>query len=386
MLGGCGLKNVLPTTPVLSPTERAAFEAPARAVVTYTGEPRVAWPVVPLQVWGLRYALDIVLESDDPNWIMHEYARIDLPSGPLWIAKDASPDGLQTITADVPDIRTWVPEVPVPRREGKVVVSDRSTAVDADIALAYTNPRGDAVALRYRGPVPTKAAKPRNGNTMGHSRQSLAALLDLYLYQPGGRVEMTVGGQTRQIRKLLGLYPMKFLLAQTQGGFAIASYRQTGAEGGFTLERPGPGHAADWPTEAVESWRWEADQQWIRRDGPVTTLRYHFVDGELDQAQVWQAGDSVRPIVNLAFRPALPDLRRPFAGETVSRFAVDLNDQPGHGVGEVRCRWEGDDVRVQIRPTEPRWFADRPIDSRIRYEAGAASVESARVGESPPPR
>ncbi len=362
-------------------------------MVTYTGEPRVQpWPVVPLQVWGLRYAMDVVLESDDPHWIMHEYARIDLPSGPLWIAKDASPDGLQTITADVPDIASWVPEVPVPRVQGPVMVTDASTAADADISLAYTNPRGDAVQMRYRGKNPTKAANPRNGNTMGHSRQSLAALLDLYLYQPGGTVELSIGGEARKIRRLLGLYPMKFLLAQTQGGVAIAAYTQRAlpddppGAAGFSLARPGTDYAGAWPTTGTETWAWEADQRWIRREGPVTTLRYHFVDGELDQAQVWQAGDALRPIVNVVFRPALPDVRRPFAGETTSAFVVDLNDQPGHGRGEVRCRWEGDEVVVAVRPTEPHWFADRPIDSRIRYGDGTASVTATRVGESAPPR
>ena len=51
---------------------------------------------------------------------------------------------------------------------------------------------GDAhVATNHLSVNPSK---PRNGNTMGHSRQSLAALLDLHLYRPGGDVSMTVGG------------------------------------------------------------------------------------------------------------------------------------------------------------------------------------------------
>lgn len=367
---------------MVSPAERSGFEAPAPASVVYTGPPMVPWPVIPLQVWGLRYALDVVLETDHPDWIMHEYARIDLPSGPLWIAKDASPDGLQTITADVPAIRAWVPEVPVPRREGPLTVVDHSSPTEEDVRLSYTNPAGEAVEVHYTGRVPTRPAQPRNGNTMGHSRQSLAALLDLYLYQPGGTVEMSIGGQARKVRRLLGLYPMKFLLAQTQGGVAIATYRQSAStEGAFQLDRPGD--SPDWPTTAREVWTAEADPTWVRRDGPVTTLRYHFLAGELDQAQVWQAGDTTRPIVNLVFRPALPDVRRPFAGEVVSRFVVDLNDQPGHGLGEVRCHWEGAEVRVEVRPLAPRWFADRPIDSRIRYAGDSVAVEAVRV-DAPP--
>ena len=140
--------------------------------------------VIPLQVWGLRYALDVVLETEHPDWIMHEYARIDIPdpsSGaatPIWIAKDASTDFVQTITAGVTDIRSWVPEIPVPRNAGAVTVTDHSEGAVADLRFQYTNPRGEAVDAHYRGAMPTEPAKPRNGNTMGHSRPSLAALLD----------------------------------------------------------------------------------------------------------------------------------------------------------------------------------------------------------------
>lgn len=370
---------------MLSPVERGGYDAPGPSGAAYTGAPRVGpWPVLPLQVWGLRYGLDVVLESRHPDWIMHEYARVDLPDGPLWLAKDAAPDGLQTITADVPDIEAWVPEIPVPRVRGPLEVVDRSDAVNADLALRYTNPHGDPVDVHYLGPLPTRPSSPRNGNTMGHSRQSLAALLDLYLFQPGGHVALSIGGEPVPIRRLFGLYPMKFLLAQTQGGLAVADYRQSAEDGGFVLQRPGG--TDPWPTHAVEAWRWEADGRWIRRDGPVTTLRYHFVEGELDRAQVWQAGDAARPVVDVLFRPALPDVRRPFAGETVSSFTVDLNDQQGHGLGEVRCRWEGDEVVVALRPTAPHWFADRPMDTRIRYADGAAWVRTVRVGDSPPPR
>lgn len=319
---------------------------------------------------------------------MHEYARVELPSGVLWLAKDASPDGLQTITADVPDIESWVPEIPVPRVRGPVEVVDRSDADRADLHVRYRNPEGAEVDLRYVGQRPTRPSSPRNGNTMGHSRQSLAALLDLYLFRPGGAVTLSIGGVATPVRRLWGIYPMKFLLAQTQGGIAVADFRQTSAEGGsgegFQLERPGS--PEPWPTRAQEAWRWEADGRWIRRDGPVTTLRYHYVDGELDRAQVWQAGDERRPIVDVLFRPALPDVRRPFTGEVVSSFAVDVNDQLGHGVGEVRCRWEGDEVRVEVRPTAPHWFADRPMDTHIRYEADTALVRTVRVGATPAPR
>jgi hypothetical protein len=368
-LSGCGLRNVLPGPPVVVGAERQAYELFQPAAVSYT-QPAPDGPVVlPLQVWGLRYALDVVLETEHPDWIMHEYARIDIPdpsSGaatPIWIAKDASTDFVQTITAGVTDIRSWVPEIPVPRNAGAVTVTDHSEGTVADLRFQYTNPRGEAVDAHYRGAMPTEPAKPRNGNTMGHSRPSLAALLDIHLYAPGGEAEVSIGGVPQKIRKLLGLYPMKFLLAQTQGGIAITDFIERAAAdpGGFTLTRPGGD--ASWPTEAVESWV-DAGAGWVVRSGPVTTLRYHFVAGELDRAEVNQAGLEF-PVTRVVFQPAIPDLRRRFDGEARSRFVVDIAGQEGHGVGHVVARWEGDDAVLDMIPDGPRWFADRPMQTRI---------------------
>lgn len=393
MLAGCGLKQILPGPPVVTGDARTAYDAFQPAPVVYS-EPAPDRPVVlPLQVWGLRYALDVVLETTHPDWIMHEYARIDLPaddSGParsLWIAKDAGTDFVQTITSDVPDIRAWVPEIPVPRHAGSVIVTDTSNGETADLRFVYENPKGEAVDVHYRGAIPTVPAKPRNGNTMGHSRPSLAALLDIHLYQPGGEVQVSIGGQAQKIRKLFGLYPMKFLLAQTQGGFAIADFTEVwdsvedepASALGFQLTRPGA--AADWPTQAVE--RWEGgDDGWLERPGPVTTLRYHFVRGELDQAEVRQSGIAF-PVMRAVFQPAIPDLRRRFVGESRSRFVVDIAGQVGHGIGETVARWEGDEAVLDMIPGEPGWFADRPMQTRVTAGEGTDHVSVRRVKGEP---
>lgn len=377
ILAGCGLRDLLPGPPVLSPAERSAFEASAPSPVTYTGPARVPYPVLPVQVWGLRYGLDIVIESQHPDWMMHEYARIDLPSGPLWIAKDADRTYLQTITSNVPDLQGWVPEIPVPRHEGAVDVIDASAGDSLDLRFAYTNPRGEAVTVHYEGPTPTKPSQPRNGNTMGHSRQSLAALLDLHLFRPGGRVAMTIGGVPVKVRKLWGIYPMKFALAQTQGGLAIADFRQTATDTGFRVVRPSQDRT--WPTHAEEDWT-ETDG-WVRHEGRVVSLRYHFVAGELTRAQAWQAGVAA-PVADIVFNPRLPDLRRPFAGTVSASFAADIAGQAGHGTGAVHCRWEADTAVCETRPSAPPWFADRPMDTRIRYDGTDAIVTIARVGAS----
>ncbi len=378
-LAGCGLSKMLPGPPVLSPAERGAFETPAPSGARYTGGPRVPYPVLPVQVWGLRYGLDVVLVSTHPDWDMHEYARLDLPRGPLWLAKDADADGNQGIVADLLDIETWIPEVPAPRVSGPVVVTDRSTADVADLRFEYTNPKGDPVVVTYRGRMPTGPSKPRNGNTMGHSRAAVAALLDLHLFRVGGEATVEIGGKKWPLKRMLGLVPLKILLAQSQGGFAIADFRQSDAEGGFTLVRPAG--ATDWPTRARE--RWTIADGWARRPGPVVSLAYHFGEGEregeLDRAQAWQVGVDV-PVTDVSFQPALPDLRRPFEGTVESVFAVDIAGQAGHGTGRIRCTWTGPDtVSVTMIPTAPRWFADRPMETTIRYTDEGVDVKVART-------
>ena len=58
---------------------------------------------------------------------------------------------------------------------------------------------------------------------------------------------MRIGDRTWGFERLLGLVPFKFLLSQTQGGFAIADYRLTPGEDSWTLTRPGATDT-DWPT------------------------------------------------------------------------------------------------------------------------------------------
>lgn len=377
-LTGCGLRDLTPGPPALGAAARAAFDAPLPSGAAYTGPPRSALPALPVQVWGLRYDLDVVLVSDHPDWSMNEYARVDLPQGPLWLAKDADPGRAQHLVAELPDIQSWVPEVPVERTAGPLHVVDRSTADTVDVSLAYVNALGQRVEVAYVGAAPTRPSRPRNGNTMGHSRAAVAAVLDLHRFRAGGRASVTIDGQPRRIARLWGVYPMKFVLAQTQGGLAIADFRQEATEGGFRLTRPDGG---EWPTEAVEDWIVEGDL--VRRDGPVTSLRYHFRDGELTRAEAWQAGVD-GPVSVLTFSPALPDLRRPFEGTVSARFAIDVGGQPGHGTGEVHARWtDADTVIVETIPTAPRWLADRPMRGTFRWEGDVvrAVIERIPAGE-----
>jgi hypothetical protein len=379
LLAGCAaVSRMLPGPPALSAEDRLAYELPAPSGAAYTGPARTETPVLPLQVWGLRYALDVVLVSKDPDWNMHEYARLDLPTGPLWLAKDADADGNQGIVADLPDITGWIPEVPAPRTAGALAVTDHSTATRADLRFAYTNPHGEPTVVTYAGPMPTEPSKPRNGNTMGHSKRAVAVLLDLHLFRPGGDATVNIGGKDWGIKKLLGLYPLKFILAQTQGGFAVTDFRVDPHDGGFTLTRPSTA-STPWPTAATEEW--QVADGWARRESPIVSLRYHYRDGELDRAQAWQVGVDV-PVTDVLFHPALPDLRRPFPGTIESSFAVDIAGQKGHGTGLVRCSWvDADTVKVEMIPLAPRWFADRPMETTIHYEGAGMTVKTVRVGD-----
>lgn len=382
LLGCATLANLLPEDPVVVGLERDAFDSFVRSRVPYAGPPRVSFPVVALPIFGVTYALDLVLVSRDPDWDMHEYARIDLPSGPMWVAKDADADRHQTITAPIEDIRTWLPEVPVSRVQGPLEVTDRSTATEADLAFRYNNPLGEPVEVHYRGPLPTEPSPKRNGNTMGHSADIAAVLLDLHLFRAGGEASIAIGGENAGIRRIFGLYPMKFLLAQTQGGFAISRATLAGSPGaaGFTLTRPDSG----WPTAGTESWTFTPDPGfitltgWIQTENAISTIRHHMVDAEIDRAEVLQAGQP-GPVLEIRFNPALPDLRRPFGGESRSRFVVDVAGQRGHGVGEVRCFSDGDRATVNIVPEAPDWFAARPLEGTLLFGEERVELDVHRV-------
>lgn len=368
----------MPGPPALSAVERAALEpSPGASLgsgepVVYTSLPRTRFPVPPVQVFGLRYDFDLVLVSDHPDYVMHELARVSTAEGPVWIAKDSGTDREQCVVSSLPGLQGWAAEVPVPRVEAPLVVSDESTDRRVRVRGDYVNCRGSRVSLSYDGPAPTRPASPRNGNTMGHSRGTVAAVLDLFRFRGGGRAQVVIDEQPRKIVPLLGVAPQAYALAQVQGGFAVVNAVMRPSESGFQLTRPAAGA---WPTAAVEDWA-VVDHGWVERPSPVATLLYHFVEGELDRVRVTQGGATVTEVV---FSPRLPDVRRAFSGRSHSTFAVDVNGERGHGTGSLEAWWEGDVVRLALRPTAPRWFADRPMSGTISFQGGEAELHMERV-------
>lgn len=396
---GCRLKNILPGKAVLKDAQRSVYEGLQAAQVQYIGPARTAHPVPPLAVFGVQYAVDIVLVTKHPDWEMHEYARLDLPNESVWVAKDADRNGVQTITSSLPDLQGWLPEVPVRRIFAPLEVEDRSKGRDIDITLRYQNPKGQSVEVWTKGRMPKKPPGKRNGNTMGHSRDIVAAVLDLERFGSRVRAKMKIGDKSWGFQRILGLVPFKFLLRQTQGGVAIANYRLEPKPDGWAYIRPGTG-GEDWPTASQDSWTSTAEVVQLNatqplKDGQVASdnatnelthdngicqFRYTFVDGGLAKAQVTQAGLEEETFT-MWIHPALPDLSRPFAGVATSHFRMDVGGQAGHGIGEMRAEWFNDDtVLVSIIPTHPHWLADRPMRSYLHYQKdGSVEVETIRI-------
>jgi hypothetical protein len=392
LLSACAaLHRLLPQGPALSRRDLQAFEgAPPPSGVRYTGEAVVPYPVLPVQLWGVHYAIDIVLVSDHPDWTMHEYARIDLPDRSLWMLKDADVNGDQSVVAELPDIETWLPEIPVPRVAAEVLVEDRSDAARVDVAIEGQTPTGEPMRLAFQGARPQRPPGKRNGSTMEHSRQAVAAVLDLAGQRHGGRAELLIGGQPRRIERLFGFYAMSFVLDQVQAGFAVASFAQRPAAGGFELERPAPG--VDWPTRGHEAW--SDDGQCLQRHDPAVTLVYEMplstdAEGlelrELRGGSVHQVGHDT-PLLELRLDRALPDLRRPFEGSATSRFSLDVHGQAGHGTGTITCWWGDDGPVVEMRPSAPWWLAERPMQTLVRFtEDGESVVSISRIPVTPTP-
>jgi hypothetical protein len=372
-------ERMSPQGAVLSADALAAFDVMQPAAVAYTSEPRIPAPVVPLQVFGIYYGVDVVLVSEHPDWDMHEYARLDTPEGPVWMAKDADRQLVQTVIADLDPIESWAAEVAVPRQQGEVEVVDRSAGRITDVTLRYTNTAGEPVEVEVRARMPRRPPRRRNGSTMGHSQQAVAAVLDLERFGHGGRARMTINGERQRIQRVLGVYKMQFLLQQAQGGFSQASYRVSGGARELRVERPA---SEPWPTAAAEAWSVTdaSDHQLLRTDSGGTRQTVALSQGGLAWAEVAQHGRD-QPVFRASFSPALPDVRRTFEGVATSRFRMDVNGQRGHGTGRVEVEWVDGAVELRVIPTAPWWLESRPMVGRVDYPGDDVATVEVRMAE-----
>ena len=383
---GCAVvqtaKRMSPAGPVLEPEALAVFDSVVPAEVAYTGAPLIDAPVLPLQIFGIYYGVDVVLITKHPDWDMHEYARLDTPAGPVWMAKDADRQYVQTVVADLDNIERWAAEVAVPRQAGVVSVEDRSEGRVTDVTLRYTNINGDPVEVEVRAKMPKKPPKLRNGSTMGHSQQAVAVVLDLERFGHGGRVRMSIGGERQRVKRLLGFYKMQFLLQQAQGGFSQSSLVISGSKDALHIDRP---IGTDWMTASSEDWSVTADgpMSLLSHDNGYTVQTYALIDGGVAWAEISQHGRE-QSIFRASFSPALPDMRRAFEGVVSSDFRMDINGQQGHGTGTVQAQWVDGAVKLSVTPSEPWWLESRTMTGEIRYPGeGRAEVE-VRMSSPPP--
>lgn len=367
---------MLPEGPALNQEERATtLYRRGQHEVKYTGAPLVKFPVMPVQVWAATYELDLILVSKHPDWNMHEYAKLATPDGDLWIMKDAEEGSLdQFIVADIPNIQSWLPELPVVRKQYPVKVTDKSTDKLLDLAFEYENIKGTLVKATYQGKYPKTALKKRNGSTMGHSRNQLLVALDLPYRDFGKKATISYDGTPYKMDKLLGLVPFQMALQQTQGGLSSGQY---------TLEETGK--------QVVTSTHYNNDttitQEWLYATAPpqaniqqhneFRSLNYQFkgtASQELEVAYVRQWNNDNQG-VRITFAPALPDVRRPFEGQYRSDFVIDMNGQESNATGEAIVEWLDGKLSIIIQPSAPWWMVDRPMQTLISYEEGKATVD-----------
>lgn len=134
---GIGAGHYLPGGPVLRGSGVDAWLARARAPFEQPAEGGLPFPVPPFQLFALHYLEDIVIETKNPRWQMHEYARVAVGGREVWLAKDSDPAGVQTISVDLEEPGAWLPEIPVPRRR------DRHHHHDVDLPGRRPGPRLD---------------------------------------------------------------------------------------------------------------------------------------------------------------------------------------------------------------------------------------------------
>ncbi|MGH1337392.1 MAG: hypothetical protein ACRBFS_14815 [Aureispira sp.] len=370
------LKRMLPEGAALHTKERAEILYRRDPhVVKYTAEPLVDFPVLPVQVWAATYELDLILVSKHPAWNMHEYAKLATPEGEVWIMKDAEEGSLnQFIVADISNIQSWLPELPVVRKQYPVKVRDNSTNKMLDLEFEYENIKGTVVKAKYQGKYPKTALKKRNGSTMGHSRNQLLVALDLPYRDFGKKASITYDGQPYKMDKLLGLIPFQMALQQTQGGLSSGRYDLRKEKNGQVVSTH---YNQDTPVEQNWTYVKTPQETGIQQLNEFRSLHYKFkgtINQELEVATVHQ-WDQQEEGTRITFAPPLPDIRRPFEGQYRSDFVIDMNGQQSNATGEVIVEWINGKASIIIQPAAPWWMVDRPMQTLITYTKGKASVE-----------
>lgn len=362
-LNACkSVKILLPKGPVLSKIERQKIEKNKKLEISYTKESSSEFPLIPFQVWAATYDLDIVIVSDNPKWNMHELARLQTPKGPVWIMKDALNSTMeQSIVADIDDVESWLPEIPVKRKFYPVKVKDSSSAKMLNLDFEYENMAGEICKIHYEGPFPTKKQPKRNGSTMGHSKSQLIAVLDLPVRNFAKKANIYFDGKAAKIKKILGMVPFQMALKQTQAGISIGKLEQYKFADKILTKH------LDKKIEIVQEWILQKRDEAVilSQDNELRTINYQYnILHELEKAYVDIKIPQHRAF-EISFYPALPDFGRTFNGTCESIFIMDVNGQKSHAMGKIISECTESGVKISIEPLKPWWVNDRPMKSEI---------------------
>ena len=371
--------KMLPQKAVLSEKERKQLENTPVQLIEYTSDPLVDFPVLPFQIFGIAYDLDIVIVTDHPKIDMHEFAKVALPDGNIWIAKESVLDDLdQVIYSNRKELSEYFPEVPLTIMDTPVKVVDESSEKYFKFKFKYVNRDGEEVAAEYLGKRKMNTMSKRNGSTMGHSRYQVMAVLDIPNRSFGKRSNVSYSDIKYKTKRILGLKNFNLALRQTQAGLSIGQIEMTGKDNKiYSSHNKESGNFQ-------QKWKLESSHnQWIlRQKNTYRELLYYFTKSEnelrFSKASVipW---NSDRPIMSITVFPNLPDLRRKFEGTYKSQFVIDVNDQNSHGFGDIKCHWEEDLLHIDIIPKVPWWIKERPMRGKIKIHNGVVSLDFGMV-------
>jgi hypothetical protein len=228
VLMSCGAKYK-PEGPVMGAYERA-YQFPVHRPhdgLSYSGrEPASTAPVIPFMAFGAAFDLDFVVMPGNGDFDMMEFARMAAPEGPIWLALESKEgSGDQTVLANLDQIASFMPELPLARQSVNLQVDDKSTEHELDVTLSYTSSNGSQVEVELAGDAPLKAGKKRNGKTFDHSQNQLLAVLDVASTESLFKANVKMDGKGVGFKKIGGIVPGQFVLSQTQGGIASGAFR-----------------------------------------------------------------------------------------------------------------------------------------------------------------
>ncbi len=353
------LAHLRPQGPVQSLPERCTWLAAGSPAHRGAAEGPL---LLPLQVFGVTYDLDVVLVSRQPHFNMHEYARLRTPTGPVWLCKDARESDLtQTIVADWELLHDVLPEVPLERSRRRVVVHESVVAGELDLRIDYRNDRDQRCEVAVQAILPRFPVRTRNSSTMGHSRGSVWAVLDVSHKTLAKKASLSLDGDKVPLERIMGVVPFAVILEQTQAGMSAGSWRFEQDDGGYSSFHGDLRQA--WTSTETEL------EEVVSQHGPLRTIEYRFMKGPQGQRRlakvIVRAYGHRRPATIVHFRPFLPDLRMEDArgrGEAI----VDVGGQPSHGMFRWTAHRKGDEAELRIEPVAPRWTLDRPMVYRHR--------------------